>query len=224
MATGEGHQQGRRELRPHPPADSAIAATPAVFALELEAVSRGAPQCFTDSVQPQPFVSANASRWFPTIVYLHAIHSDIAFTGPRVARMHTGQCYETAAIEKASISDIGNAVEIEIFPQDDLLAWRVFRATTNLGKALVSALKLRQHLELVKETLRCFDRSSARQCRAGNLVEINSTPSDSAMRRLLPNWLMMTLWPGYPCIFSNKSAGPPGGYFPFSEPICLRGP
>ena len=141
------------------------------------------------------------------VVDLHAIHADVALAGAGVAGVDAGQGDEAAAVVGPALED-GEVVEVEVVAEDDFLAGGVFGAD-GFGEGAGECAELGQHLELVEEALGggfMLRRPLMRSAISSRWL----TPRDMAMRRSQPNWLMRTLWPGWPLMFSKSRAGPPG--------------
>ena len=169
-------------------------------------------QCFAIMLRGN-FLALPVHAGSLAVVDLHAVHADIALARSRVAGMHAGQRDEAASIVRPALED-RKLVQIEVvFPalSFDFRITSLQRASlalTVLGNALVRAPSCGSILSLSRRPSGAF--MFIRPLMRSAISSSRSTPRASAMRRSLPNWLMRTLWPGWPLMFSNSSAGPPG--------------
>ncbi len=110
---------------------------------------------------------------------------------------------------------IGKKLRSKLSAANDLFAGRVFGARRSSEMRLLSSPSCGSIFSLSKSPAGGF--MFIRPVIRSAIWSIRSTPSAIAMRRSLPNWLISTLWPGWPATFSKSSAGPPGAY---SDRIC----
>jgi hypothetical protein len=88
------------------------------------------------------------------IVDLHAIHADVAFAAPGIARYDTGQSDETAPIEGPAL-EYRKIEHIEVLPQDNFFDRSVL-CGNGLGEETAHLGEQRKHFEFIQHALRRF--------------------------------------------------------------------
>ena len=93
------------------------------------------------------------------VVDLHAVHAHVALSAFRVSGDHAGEGDKAAAIQRPAL-EYGKVQHAEVFPQDDLLAGRVFRRH-GAGKEPAYFRQHGKHLQLSQQAFGRFELEQA---------------------------------------------------------------
>ena len=94
-----------------------------------------------------------------SVVDLHAVHAHVPLSALRVAGDHAGQGNEAAAIQRPALEH-GEVQDAEVFPQDYLLAGRIF-CRNGAGKKPAHFREHGKHLQLPQKAFRRFELQQA---------------------------------------------------------------